>query len=111
MRQQGLGPGGPQGAPQPGQRVVQLNAEEMQQIQQLQQMGSFSQEQAVRAFIATGRNIEMAASLLFSGADAFSNEPMPEIQQPASTNNTQQNNDSSNNQNDSSNNDQHNNSQ
>merc|ERR1719192_1615544 len=74
--------GQPQGPP--GQRVVQLTAEEMDGISQLTNMG-FTQDQAVRAYIATGRNLEMAASLLFSDSDAFAAQPpaQTQVQAPA----------------------------
>jgi len=64
-----MGQGAP-GGPPAGSHVVQLSQEEMGSIQILQSLG-FSQDQAVRAFVACGRDCDMAANLLLSGADGF----------------------------------------
>jgi len=55
---------------QPTRQVFQLSEEEIKQIVQLEKMG-FSRDTVIRAFIVSDRNIEVAASLLFSDMDTF----------------------------------------
>merc|ERR1719461_302853 len=65
-------PGGAQGG-RPGQQVVELTQQEVAQLGELRAMG-FTQDQCVRAYIMADRNVEMAASLLFS-QNAFQGGP------------------------------------
>jgi len=55
---------------QPVRQIFQLSEEEIKQIVQLEKMG-FSRDTVIRAFIVSDRNIEIAASLLFSDMDTF----------------------------------------
>jgi len=73
----GAAPGGSQqqGA-RPGQQVVELTQQEVAQLGELRAMG-FTQDQCVRAYLMADRNVEMAASLLFS-QNAFQAAPQAE---------------------------------
>lgn len=76
----GMPPGPGQRGPG-GRQVVTITQDEMQYIQQLQGFG-FSQEQAVRAFLMADRNVEMAASLLFSRGDQLQGGGISQEAQP-----------------------------
>ena len=62
-------PGGMMGgAPPPGAQRIELTQEEAANLNQLVEMG-FDRNEALQVFLACGKNVEMAASILFESAD------------------------------------------
>lgn len=81
----GGAPGGGQRGGQQGQpRRIELTPAEMGQIQRLQTLTNCTQEEAVRAYISTNRNLELAASFIFEqGAVQMPAQVQPPAQAPA----------------------------
>lgn len=63
------GMGGGLGGVPPGAQRIELTAEEAANLNQLVEMG-FDRNEALQVFLACGKNVEVAASILFEGAES-----------------------------------------